>query len=359
MRGQGSALRLAIGTLVRRGALGVAFGIAAAALLPATPALADDYGRLTAIEENDGLLPDHHDRHYTQGLMFSYLSPTLKPVDVPAAWYDLISQNTPLFQPGPGVQRKFDIVVGQTIFTPNKYHRVPPDPRDRPFAGYLFTGGSLLQDTGGVMLENFELLAGVVGPDSLAKEAQETFHSLAGFNNANLDQAYRYQLRNEPGFALTYERKWKALQSSFYGIESDVIPQAGITAGNVFTYGAAGVQFRIGQNLGVDYGINRIRPSLSGTSWFDASRLTQDFGWYLFAGVEGRAVAHNIFLDGNTVAKSRSVHKNVLVGDFTAGASVFYRDWVKFDVSFTERTKEFTHQGSDDHFGNANLSILF
>ena len=53
--------------------------------------------------------------------------------------------------------------------------------------------------------------------------------------------------------------------------------------------------FRIGQNLNVDYGLTRIRPAPSGTAWFDASKLSQSLGWYLFAGVEGRAVAHNIF----------------------------------------------------------------
>lgn len=348
-----------MGGRARRAMLALVAAGCSAFVGPVSPARADDYGRFFAIEENDGLLPDHHDRHYTQGAMVAYLSPTLKPGDWAMPIYDGISSYTPLFQPGPGVQRKFDLVIGQTIFTPTRYHAVPPDPRDRPFAGYLFTGGSLMQETGGRMLENLELLGGVVGPDSLAKDAQIWFHSAAGFNNKNLDQAWKYQLRNEPGFMLTYERKWKVWQSSFLGIELDFIPEAGFTGGNVMTYGSLGATFRVGQNLGADYGVPRIRPSLSGTTWFDASRMTQDLGWYLYAGVQGRAVAQNIFLDGNTFATSRSVHKNILVGDFTAGASVFFRDWLKLDVSVTQRSKEFTTQHSADHFGAANLSVLF
>ncbi len=70
-------------------------------------------------------------------------------------------------------------------------------------------------------------------------------------------------------------------------------------------------------------------------------------------------MAQNIFLDGNTFANSPHVTKNIFVGDFTAGASVFWRDWAKLDVTFTERSKEFTHQREADHFGAANLSILF
>jgi lipid A 3-O-deacylase len=359
MTGRPASLRLAIGRWARPAVLGLAALTGLLTVVRPAPANADEYGRLYAIEENDGLLPDGRDRHYTQGAMLAYLSPTLGPQSYTEALYDAIGGNTPLFQAGPGVQRKFDVVVGQTMFTPTRYHDIPPDPRDRPFAGYLFTGGSLLQDTDGKMLENLELLAGVVGPDSLAKDAQIWFHSTAGFNNTNLNQAWSYQLRNEPGFMLTYERKWRTWQRSFFGIEAEIIPEAGITAGNVMTYADAGATFRIGQNLGVDYGSPHIRPSISGTPWFDASRLTQDFGWYLFAGVQGRAVAHNIFLDGNTFANSPHVHKEILVGDFSTGASVFYRDWIKFDVSFTERTKEFTTQGSYDHFGTANLSVLF
>jgi hypothetical protein len=32
---------------------------------------------------------------------------------------------------------------------------------------------------------------------------------------------------------------------------------------------------------------------------------------------------------------------------------------VKLDVSFTERTKEFTTQRQADHFGNVNLAFRF
>ncbi len=225
MKGRQASWQLAIGTLARHVVLLAAAAVATLVGF-AAPSRADEYGRLFAIEENDGLLPDHWDRHYTQGAMLAYLSPTLKPDAWSMPIYDGISAYTPLFQPGPGVQRKFDVVVGQTIFTPVKYHDIPPNPRDRPFAGFLFTGGSLLQDTNGRMLENLELLAGVVGPDSLAKDAQIWFHSAAGFNNRNLNQAWNYQLRNEPGFMLTYERKWKVWQASFLGVEFGLYPRS-------------------------------------------------------------------------------------------------------------------------------------
>lgn len=315
------------------------------------PPLYPNVGRFTLVEENDFLFfAKGSDQHYTQGAVLSYLSPMLSGQDVASQFYNGISSVLPIFQDGPGVGRKFDVVFGQSIFTPRVYRTFPLDPRDRPFAGWLYTGGSLLQETDGKMLENFELLAGVVGPDSLADVTQQDFHDLIGFNNKQLAQTWKTQIKNEPGFALTYERKWRMWQSSLFGFETEVVPEVGITAGNVLTYGEGGVTFRIGRDLGVDYGPLHARPSLSGTPWFDANRLVDPWGWYLFAGLQGRAVARNIFLDGNTFENSRSVDKEILVGDASVGGSWFYKDIFKVDLTFSVRSKEFKTQAYPDHF---------
>ena len=327
--------------------------------LPASTAVRADSGRLTIIEDNDGLLPDGWDRHYTQGAMLSYLSPTLSTEDFASTLYGALSAHLPVMQMSNDIYRKFDVVLGQSFFTPVRYHSPVPDPNDRPFAGWLYGGGSLLQETGGRMLESFDVEVGVVGPDALARQTQEAFHAAAGFNTSNLDASWSHQLKNEPGLMVSYDRHVKIWQTTAFGVESDVIPDAGVTVGNVLTYAEAGGQFRIGRNLGADFGIPRIQPALSGSNWFNVSRMTSSFGWYLFAGAQGRAVAHNIFLDGNSFADSPSVKKRILVGDFSAGASLFWSDWTKIDFSFTERTKEFTTQKQMDHFGNVTLSFLF
>jgi hypothetical protein len=80
------------------------------------------------------------------------------------------------------------------------------------------------------------------------------------------------------------------------------------------------------------------------------------FGWYLFAGIEGRAVARNIFLDGNTFRGSRSVDKKHLVGDLQIG---FVLDWSGLRLGYTHvlRTREFQTQESEDNFGSFSLSV--
>ena len=340
----------------------VGSGLAAvlvAAVSGQAPARAEERGRFAIIEENDFLQPQGTDRHYTQGAMLSYLSPLLDSGGIASQVYGPLGSLLPIFQPGLGVRRKFDVVAGQSIFTPREYHRFPLNPNDRPFAGWLYTGGSLLQETGGTMLENFEVLAGVVGPDSLADITQQSFHKLINFYNPELAQTWKTQLSNEPGIVLTYERKWRLWQSTLFGMETEVIPEAGITAGNIFTYADGGFTLRIGRDLGVDYGPARVRPSISGTHWFDADRLTQPWGWYVFGGAQGRAVARNIFLDGNTFTDSRSVDKNILVGSFTVGGSVFYKDTFKIDLTLTETTKEFKTQSAMDHFGALSVSFRY
>jgi lipid A 3-O-deacylase len=114
---------------------------------------------------------------------------------------------------------------------------------------------------------------------------------------------------------------------------------------------------RLGSNLNADYGPARIRPALSGTTWFDRAQLDGPIGWYLFAGVQGRAVGRNIFLDGSTFTSSPSVAKRVFVGDLSAGASLFWLDFAKLDFVVTWRSEEFIGQGQTSRFGGFNMSF--
>src|SRR3546814_13149223 len=75
-----------------------------------------------------------------------------------------------------------------------------------------------------------------------------------------------------------------------------------------------------------------------------------DFGWYVFAGAEGRAVARNIFLDGNTFQDSPSVDKEVLVGDLSAGVVMTFGD-LRLSYVQVLRTKEFEGQDGVRLFG--------
>ena len=156
---------------------------------------------------------------------------------------------------------------------------------------------------------------------------------------------------------LSYERLWRLplLGDNSFGI--DIVPQLGVTAGNVFTYGSAGGMLRVGRGLQADYGPVRVRPALSGTDYFDASGLDDGSGWYFFAGTQGRVVGRNIFLDGNTFRTSRSVPKKTLVGDIEAGLAVNWSKSLRVDFSVMQRSQEFQGQHGPDVLGTAALTF--
>jgi hypothetical protein len=162
---------------------------------------------------------------------------------------------------------------------------------------------------------------------------------------------------------VTWQLFWRVVsRSAGHGLAYDVIPHAGITVGNVLTYANAGGEIRFGYNLPADFGSSLITPG-GGTV---APVRMQDprlaaashFGVTFFAGVDGRAVARNIFLDGNTFCDSASVDKNYLVADISAGVSVIFK---KFKLTYTQvyRTEEFQGEDGGELFGSIYLAYTF
>ena len=329
---------------------------ALAAVLAAPAARADDNSRFAAIEENDSIGFDS-DKYYTQGLEFIYLGPD---VEADSAWigpFDALD-SLGLFNTSDAgeVSRRYEVMLGQSMFTPKDTAREDPDPSDRPYAGWFYGGVGLIQDTDRRRLDHLELLAGVVGPAAFGRTTQNDWHQFIGIDKS---RGWDEQLHNEPGLMLSYERKWRLLQPLGSGLAFDAIPELGITVGNVMDYVQAGGMIRFGKNLEADYGPSRIRPALSGTPYFNSDYLDGPFGFYFFIGTQGRAIARNLFLDGNTFQDSRSVDSEALVGDLSGGLSMFWGDAVKLDAVVTYRTKEFEHQDDPTKFAGINLTIGF
>lgn len=197
-----------------------------------------------------------------------------------------------------------------------------------------------------------ELDFGIVGPYALGRQVQNGVHELINTAKSN---GWGNQLDNEPGIMLIGERRWRSEPMRPFGLELDVIPHIGGSLGNVMTYAGAGTMVRFGQSLDVDFGPPMIRPSLSGLAAVDKP---VGFAWYLFAGAQGRAVARDIFLDGNTFSDSHSVDKKTFVGDFQIGAAIAI-DNARLAVTQVFRTREFKGQRQPDRFGAVSLSVRF
>ncbi|HEY7689877.1 MAG TPA: lipid A deacylase LpxR family protein [Dongiaceae bacterium] len=338
-----------------RTARGAVF-ILAAVLIAAPAALhAENAPRLSIIEENDSLFFDS-DKHYTQGLRIGYLGPDVAEGSDWNEPFDFLGGLLPLFPEEKQRSRRYALSFGHSFFTPSVLTADPPDPSDRPYAGWLYLGAALLQDTDKRMLEHLELQLGVVGPAALGKQVQRQWHELV---NAIEPLGWDSQLENEPGLVLSYERKWRFPLAGGGVSGVDLIPELGGSVGNVFTYGEAGLMLRFGHNLQADYGPARIRPALSGTDYFNRDYLEGDFGIYGFVGVQGRALARNIFLDGNSFRSGPSVDKEPLVADLQGGLSLFWADWARLDAAVMYRTEEFEGQDGGDAIGIVSLSAFW
>ena len=79
--------------------------------------------------------------------------------------------------------------------------------------------------------------------------------------------------------------------------------------------------------------------------------LAGGFRWYAYLGGEARAVAHNIFLDGNTSGGGPSVDRRPFVGEAQAGIAAQWGN-LRGRLGQVLRTREFEEQSGSQHFGS-------
>jgi hypothetical protein len=313
----------------------------------------DHTATFNLIEENDSFLPS--DRHYTQGLKLSFASGEQETAGPIGHALDALARTILLPVDGAGRQR-YGLFFGQSLFSPENLLLDNPDPTDRPYAGWLYGGANLTRETDRT-LDRAEVTIGLVGPGAGGEYVQNNWHhyTYPAFHAPHAN-GWNTQLRNEPGLVLSEQRIWR-LPGTAGPFEVDLLPEVNAALGNVFTYGAAGGMVRFGQHLRADWGPPRVQPALGGADFVNASERGA-LAWYLFAGGEARLVGRNIFLDGNSFKSSRSVDKEPLVADLTAGAAVLVQG-ARVAVSYTRRTDEFTTQRGDDEFLSITLSVTW
>jgi len=311
----------------------------------------DDGQGVVNIQLENDLWGSGKDRHYTHGTRFSYLSK-----ENPTGFEKAVKNKLKDWLPNlvlPDTNR-IGFSLGQSIFTPEDIASTELQADDRPYAGWLYGGVSLISEWGNGHdhFDNLEINIGVVGPWAQGDETQTFVHRL---KEVQLPNGWHHQLENEPGFVLYYERKWRfPSHVTFAGLSADLTPNLGMALGNVYTYGAAGGILRVGVDLPNDYGPPGIKPGLSGSDFFEP---TKKFGWYVFSGVEGRVMGRNIFLDGNTFEDSHSVDKKILVGDLQVGIVITAFETVRLAYTNVFRSKEFDGQDGTDQFGSLHLSF--
>jgi len=289
-------------------------------------------------DENDLFVYPKTDKHYTQGLHIGLLWP-----DETAPW-----PTRPLtWVPDLGLAnatRQYGLRIGQDMYTPVNLTAPNPSLTDRPYAGWLFLG--FIRDDRGTLAndiptrDHLELDLGVVGPASLASNAQVWWHDIIGSYSP---VGWSHQLHNEPGFLISGDRQlkiWETGTDRFLQVQ--FLPHAGVDLGNIQTSLRLGPQFRLGHNIPDEF----------------AKTPAPVHGWYIFSGVDGRFVGYNEFLDGNAFQHSRSVAKEPAVLEVHAGLAVVLGH-TEISYTYNYLNKEFKTQKGYDAYGSVNLTQTF
>ena len=347
--------------------------IAGLALQAGTACAADDQDSwtLNTYFEND--LFGETDQHYTNGIRFSAVSPDLeqgffKDPELPD-WVKSYSDKLRFFhdinprksaQKGETLQRNVVVSLGQLMFTPTDIYATEVVEDDRPYAGYLYLGMGY-HTKNSQQLDTIEINIGIVGPWAHAKETQDFVHETRNFETF---KGWHNQLDNELGVQAIYEHKHRVLEKTFFSgvVAQDMIWHAGFSLGNVATYLNSGAEYRFGLSLPEDFGTAALRPggdsSSPGLADVRRNRAGGFANPHLFVSFDARAVAHNIFLDGNTFEDSHSVDKKYFVYDVAAGFSFTYHR-LKFSYAQVYRSKEFKTQQDGQQFGSMSISYTW
>ena len=311
-------------------------------LLFSASAMAD--GVLTFKLSNDFFAARSSDGHYTNGLEGSW---TFEPQG--DHWTRSVADWIPGWTADDVDAASYRF--GQQMYTPEDIDRSDLIEDDRPYAGYLYGGLSVYrQDLTPQwrISDAVSLDLGIVGPGSGAKDVQKNFHSLVDSDDP---EGWHNQLNNEPTVTLAMQRSW-LYRDSLGSLAMEYGPNAGFALGNLYDYASAGLGIRVGRQLDNQYTTPGTAPYSSSNVMFSRDR---SFNWYVFGNAQGRFVARNLLLDGNTFEDSHSVDKKQWVGDLELGGAV---SWDRYNLSLTtlKRTREFEQQDDDDYFGVVTLS---
>jgi lipid A 3-O-deacylase len=312
-------------------------------------------GVFTVYFENDYF--GGEDQHYTNGVKLSWLSSDLTDWGQ-TGWRKTFVEMLP-FVNREGAQKNLGFAFGQNIYTPRNISLNPPDPTDRPYAGWSYLEFTFVSKTAKIM-DTLSIQAGLVGRHSYAQDTQTVVHE---WLNDETPRGWAHQLEDEVGVNVVFERNWRLYGRTLGNLlGADVVPHAGVSLGNVQTYANAGATVRLGLNLPSDFGTGLIRAASAPNSPIDDTdpRVASDRDWsfFVFGGADGRAVARDLFLDGNTFEDSPSVDKESFVADAHYGVGVITGRW---QLTYTEvvRSREFEAQLRKNNYGSVTLSCAF
>ncbi len=295
------------------------------------------HGSVGLIVENDAF-GDGSDDNYSSGVQLNLRS-DFADAPTPVRWLGRRLADLNGMRP-----QSYGLALGHLLYTPNDTQSVIPPADERPYAGFLYLQSGFVAERGNE-IRSVEITLGIVGPSAGGEWLQREFHSLIDETDP---QGWDRQLRDEVAFAIDVDRRWRDVLGADLGfIQVDLSPNIGLGLGTLRTEARAGLTARFGRGLDNDFGPPRIRPALAGAGLVRAEPGLRAYG---FVGVYGRAIARDLFLDGNTFQDSPSVEKEPFVGDAQAGF-VLQMGQTSWAYTYVLRSREYESQDDAQSFG--------
>lgn len=325
-------------------AMGVIAGALGAGVVAVAAPLPPDPVAVWSVQDENAALSTARltDRYYANGLRIGYASPSGQ---MPAM-LDGLAAN--LWGEG---RRRYTVEVTQQIYTPRGTSTAVTAVGDRPYAGVLMGTLGVMSDTA-QHRSAFSVGIGMVGPSALGGALQNGLHDIIGQPH---NPGWGGQLRDEPEVQVTSARIYRVRLWQGGGLQAEALPELTAGLGTLRSYLESGVTLRVGQGLEADFGPSRLRPGPSGGDVFSGG----GYGWYVFAGLDGRGVARDATLDGDLFSRGPHVKRDVLVGEGQAGFAVLMGS-ARLSYTHVMQSSEFsTQRGGLHQLGAFALSVRF
>lgn len=273
------------------------------------------------------------DSNYTQGLELASTRPY---ADAPQILKTAASY-LPEFCIGitcavPGPPDFIGFGIAQDIFTPRSRDIVELLPDEDPYAGYLYSRLTRLNQSEHYRIST-SLYLGMIGPWSFAEYTQNWFHDL--IHNKRF-KGWDNQLHNELAGYLNYKRGFIDYKKEDYSWVM-LLTDTEINVGTVYTDLSFRKEIRLGYNI---QGYNL---------------TNKNFSIYIYAHPEVKGILRNIFLDGNTFRKSAHVDTEHFQASIESGLTVEYYGWsISYYTDWS--TKDYSQQTDKIH-GYAGIRI--
>ena len=285
--------------------------------------------------ENDAYLAYGQDRYYTNGLFITFRH---------AADQSRLKETVN--------KRIWEIEAGQKMYNPISGYVSDVEKIDRPFAGYLYAGGSinwLYQSESNLKLS---VQFGTIGPSSLADEGQMLLHDVIGFYEI---RGWESQVKDEFGVNLMAEYNRLIHRGTDQKTDFTFTSQAGL--GNTFSGAGIGLMFRAG-TLRQLFDSASMDASLSNNS---KSTPLSDKEFFFYAEPSLHYIAYDATVEGGLFRDDKGpVTFDVKPLVFSQQLGLLYskKRWT-IDFSVVFKSREIKSSAGAHQYGSAALYYRF